>query len=462
MPFYSSNSKLKRKLIAKESNQALNIGSGEEEVAQPIETFVYREPSLIDNFLFTAQFSTNIQTLTYPSKFLSYTAQLPLKIINISINQNSEKILLDKNNTEYYAYPEPSFNELFNTENYSFNWYLNGTKVFENSKTFKIPVDNHFETDNLYLELIDSENNITTSNTITISHITTPIVVDDLYNFENGISSDWTKTTNFSLFSSPSYDSQSAGSNGSRIDAILEPSSLKGGVQINEFEFYWQEKTNQSGFTTQLIDSNGNEVLALGGNNPQWEIRDGDGDNEIYRGNGYDRWIHYKTTFDWVNGEHTYHFEDMSSGTIRTGTRALSHNTNIEKFKINDNIWGSASYFWIDNIKFRYEYTPNVVTFTNVAIIQNNFSIEVDLGNSTFTSSSTGLTFQEMVENKNVLVNWYVDGVKQTENSYYYDLPSDNSLKDSSIHLEIIDSHYNLLTSNAITISEVDIQTIPP
>jgi len=175
-----------------------------------------------------------------------------------------------------------------------------------------------------------------------------------LYNFESGsFSNEWTQTSNFAVRTDRSFQGNySAGETGSTINAELSPSVLLGGSQISAFEFYWQEETNQSGFTTQLIDSNGNEVLAMGGNNPQWEIRDGSGDTEIYGGNGYDRWIYYRIEFNWSSNQHSYFYQDMSTNTIRSGTRSLSRNTNVEKFRINANIWGSADYMWIDNIKF--------------------------------------------------------------------------------------------------------------
>jgi hypothetical protein len=175
-----------------------------------------------------------------------------------------------------------------------------------------------------------------------------------VFDFESGsFSSDWTKTSNFDIRTDRIYKGNySAGQRGSTIDAELSPQALLGGRRISAFEFFWQEESNQSGFTTQLIDSNGNEVVAMGGNNPQWEIRDGSGDNEIFGGNGYDRWIHYRIEFDWQASQHTYFYKDLSSNTTRSGTRSLSRNTNIEKFRINNNIWGSASYMWLDNITF--------------------------------------------------------------------------------------------------------------
>jgi hypothetical protein len=177
------------------------------------------------------------------------------------------------------------------------------------------------------------------------------VATDSLYNFESGmLHSDWTQDINFDITSSPARNSYSAGQSGSTINAVLEPSVLAGGERPTTFEFYWYELTNQTGFTTELIDSDGDVILMLGGNNPEWEISDGDGSTTPYSGSGYNRWIKYTVEFDWAGGQYTYHFEDTSSGVVRTGTRSLIKNTNIEKFTINNNVWGSASYMWVDDI----------------------------------------------------------------------------------------------------------------
>jgi len=173
------------------------------------------------------------------------------------------------------------------------------------------------------------------------------------YDFESAsITNDWSQTTNLIASSSPTLGSYSAGSEDNRsIDAVLSPAILEGGDRPESFEFYWQETTDQSGWTGQFINSFDDVELEVGGNNPQWEVKDGSGTSTIYDGDGYDRWIYYKFTFDWQNGEYTYYMEDLSNNHIETGTRDLSYNLDIKEFRINNSRWGSADYFWIDNIK---------------------------------------------------------------------------------------------------------------
>jgi hypothetical protein len=176
--------------------------------------------------------------------------------------------------------------------------------------------------------------------------------VGPIYDFESGnFGSDWTTSTNLEFQNSPAKDFYSVGNSGAAIDAVLNPTVLDGGERPEMFEFYWQETTNQTGWTGQFVNSFGEIELEVGGNNPEWEVSDGTGDETIYNGNGYNRWIHYKFTFDWENGQYTYYMEDTSTGHVETGTRNLKFSFDIEEFRINDTKWGSADYFWIDNIK---------------------------------------------------------------------------------------------------------------
>lgn len=182
----------------------------------------------------------------------------------------------------------------------------------------------------------------------------------------NNFSSQWTSTTNLNIRTDRTYEgSYSAGqTNGNNIDATYIPVSIQNGGNPDEISFYWQETSNQTGFTVQFRDDTGSEILAVGGNNPQWEIYDGDGSTTPSSGNGYDRWILYQLIFDWENGTYDYHFEDLSSGTVREGTRNLILNTNIQSININNNRWGSADYIWFDNIKTEFYTYSGIKVYT--------------------------------------------------------------------------------------------------
>ena len=87
-------------------------------------TFTYRQSVLYSPVLFTGQFYKQSSPEDYSKKHLSYTAQLPLKITSLSILQDNNLVILDENNIGYNVYPPIEFEELFNTENFSFKWIL--------------------------------------------------------------------------------------------------------------------------------------------------------------------------------------------------------------------------------------------------------------------------------------------------------------------------------------------------
>lgn len=171
--------------------------------------------------------------------------------------------------------------------------------------------------------------------------------------FESGsFGSEWLKTTNFSIVTSPARGTYSAGTSGSAIDAEVDFKNIVQGGRIDQFEFYWQEATSQSGFTTELIDYKGDPVLYAGGNNPQWELRGANGDVNPYNGDGYDRWILFQFTFDWDNGTFDWFMQDTSTNSTASGSNEPMINvTNIQGFRINASIWGSATYMHVDDIK---------------------------------------------------------------------------------------------------------------
>jgi len=270
---------------------------------------------------------------------------------NLVIQQDSFEMKVSLIDSNYIRNPDPdiSLQSLIDTGKIGMTWYLDGSQAGTDT-TLSLDNNNNDQGKDVYLELTDTENNLSTSNTVTVSKVERV-----LYSFEGGITSDWTQTTNFNIQTNPARDSQSAGSwGGNTIDAILQPSLLSGGVQISRFRIYWQEDSSQTGFTFDLRDASGNTVLMLGGNNPQWEIEDGSGSNTIYNGDGYNRWIMYQIDFDWANGEHTYLYKDTSSGTTRYGTRFLLNATNIAELRINNSngSWGNADYMVVDDIMF--------------------------------------------------------------------------------------------------------------
>ena len=371
---------------------------------------------------------------------------------------DEESVVVDLQNSKAGYYPltltiEEVENDL------SFRWFLMGTEqIGETSYNFTLPTDDSYRGKVIQSEVTDVLNNVTTSNYFRISSL----FYFNNYDFEEGISSDWT-SHNFVRYtqSDRHYSGNySAGNRGTTLDCTLSPPEWSGGVYVDSFEIYWLEETNQSGFTFQFVDSNGNVILEIGGNNPQWEINDADGSPEVFGGNGYDRPIRYLIEFDWDNGKYSYTFEDINSGDIRTGNRTLFHNTNIEKFKINDSngSWGSADYLYIDNISVKYYKTkasPIPPIFQTVSIKQNANKIEVDLENSLAEFYPINLTAEDMRLNGDISVKWFMDGIEQTENLGYFELPLDNSHQGKEIYLELTDSNSNVVSSNIVIIQEL-------
>jgi preprotein translocase subunit SecB len=201
-----------------------------------------------------------------------------------------------------------------------------------------------------------------------------------LEDFEDGFSNQWVQTTNFELFNSPARGTQSAGhdTGGQPIDAIYRP--FDGFErQPDKCSFYWQETSNQSGFTVQFKDGNGDSVLEVGGNNPEWELDDGDGRKTPYNeSNNYGDWIYYEFTFDWQNGTYDYYMENATDNITRSGTRALIKSTGIEEMRINDSNsdFGSADHMWFDDISFSGVNVPQNQEYFGVTF-REDYKVEI-------------------------------------------------------------------------------------
>jgi hypothetical protein len=186
------------------------------------------------------------------------------------------------------------------------------------------------------------------------SSVVKPGIIQD---FEADLS-DWTvNESNFEIKTDRVYaGAQSAGMNETSMSNTLAAELAIGINQPSYIGWYWSEDTNQYGSATHLINSNGNLELAIGTENPQWNMWDGTGMNqEIYGGDGYDRWIHVEiTAFDWTNGTYDYRIEDMQSGHVETGTRNLKNGVDIAKIGLGDKPGNSNRlYTWWDNIKIQ-------------------------------------------------------------------------------------------------------------
>ncbi len=181
--------------------------------------------------------------------------------------------------------------------------------------------------------------------------------------FENGkLGKAWTVNQDFTIQTRAAHTgSYSAGiwKGNANIDADYAPSGLRGGKKVDTLEFYWYESSNNNGFVVQMVDNNGQSVLEIGGDNPQWEVnKDGQTTNcfEIFDGNrDYNDWIRYTLTFDWQNGTYSYDMENLDEGWTRNGSRPLIRSTNIEELRFRgtqaSNCLGDADHILFDDIR---------------------------------------------------------------------------------------------------------------
>lgn len=168
-----------------------------------------------------------------------------------------------------------------------------------------------------------------------------------VYDFESGDTSRWDTVYDLTAVS----DRQFAGSFGGFCDtpqtdgvgvggpndrqASVIPDEYTGGVQASQFEFYWNETSGSFGGGIRLFNSNGNPEVGLATNNPQWDITDGNGNAQVFAGDGYDRWVRFTISFDWANGTFSTDFEDLQSGsTYSDSGRPLINGTDIEEIRI--------------------------------------------------------------------------------------------------------------------------------
>ncbi|MFB6196840.1 MAG: YncE family protein, partial [Halobacteriaceae archaeon] len=108
----------------------------------------------------------------------------------------------------------------------------------------------------------------------------------------------------------------------------------------------------------RLLDPSGNNVVSFATDNPQWELIDGDGTNEIYTGNGQEIWTRVEFEFDWGAGTYVYTIDD--GVTQKTGTRALASSiSGVRKMVLGNysaGAWVTADpmHMWFSDFAFRF------------------------------------------------------------------------------------------------------------
>lgn len=163
-----------------------------------------------------------------------------------------------------------------------------------------------------------------------------------VYDFETGDVSQWDDVNDLTPVSDRTNTGTYAGYCGTGQSGTHQAYARPydgDGVQITSFEYYWQESSNSSGSGIRLINSNGNVEVGTASDNPQWNIDDGDGVNEVrnYQANSYNIWTRFTLTFDWDAGTFSVDFERPSTGQNYTDTgRPLKQGVDIARVQIDD------------------------------------------------------------------------------------------------------------------------------
>jgi hypothetical protein len=138
--------------------------------------------------------------------------------------------------------------------------------------------------------------------------------------------------------------------------ATYEPSEWSGGAQITSFEVYYQETSAQTGHAFNLYDSSGARIFSFGSENPQFWLRDADGE-KYQPGNtsnidAYDTWHRVTINFDWEDGRYSLVFANAETGDSDTITGNINP-SDIAYIDLAQEIpgtarGGSADNLWVD------------------------------------------------------------------------------------------------------------------
>lgn len=196
------------------------------------------------------------------------------------------------------------------------------------------------------------------------------------------------------------YKASDTDTTGIMADKAIHP----GGAQPDYIEYIWQETSYSWGGGISIVDSAGNEVFGMADDNPQWDIKDANGWRQVYGGDGYDRWIKYRIEFDWVNGNCSIYFEDLSTGSVyKESGIPLINATDVETLEIRNyhsDSWRTGSQFemWIDAIQSGYinSVTANSTSATITGLEDGErylFNVETYTEHvETYSGLSSGIT----------------------------------------------------------------------
>ena len=151
------------------------------EPVEPSEEFRYRE--IIETVFYFPQ--------DYPKPFLSYSAELPVELVEAVIEQNGFSV--EFNESELYrVYPDKSLQELIDDGDVSIKWFMDGDEVVgETDATLPLDSNNGDQGKTVYSEVTNNvDNSVVTSNTIIVEEAPSIIFIhrfSDLQDYDNDL-----------------------------------------------------------------------------------------------------------------------------------------------------------------------------------------------------------------------------------------------------------------------------------
>lgn len=135
--------------------------------------------------------------------------------------------------------------------------------------------------------------------------------------------------------------SSSVGVETGPVDVVAELRPFGGGStsgrRISQVTYAWWEADRSYGGGIQLLNGDGETEVFAGTNNPEWVIvtdSDPGAYEEVYGGDGYERWVETTVSFNWSAGAVRARFRDSQTGTERERTVGLGAGADVASVRL--------------------------------------------------------------------------------------------------------------------------------
>ena len=162
------------------------------EPVEPSEEFRYREIIETVVYLSPDELLLAFDLQDYPKPFLSYSAELPVKLLEAVIEQNIFSVEFDESEL-YQVYPDKSLQELIDDGDVSVKWFKDGNEIIgETDATLPLDSNNGDQGKTVYSEVTNNiDASVVTSNTITVEETSNSIIFihrfSDLQDYDNDL-----------------------------------------------------------------------------------------------------------------------------------------------------------------------------------------------------------------------------------------------------------------------------------